>query len=298
MNKPTFLILGTVRSGTTSLYYYLSEHPDVHMSNPKEPRFFDLEYEKGMEFYWKNYFAGWGGEQAVGEARPVKLFLPFVPRRIKQSLPNAKLIAILRNPTDRAFSAWWMHYSRGIDRLSFEDALSEDLERIESGTRFEGEDGEKFWREATQSRREGKIKYRTYLDAGYYAQQIKRYLALFPRSQIKVVFFEDLVSDPESLVRELWQFIGIEATVGLKDRTPRQSSLPAFLLPVSRIAHAARLHKIVPFGVRTRVANLLSKLGKKPQINDTTRKWLIEHYQLHNRELEKIVGRNLSHWDR
>ena len=298
MIKPNFLILGAGKSSTTSLHYYLAQHPDVYMSEPKEPRFFELEYEKGMQFYWNNYFKGWSGQKAVGEASPSNFYLPYVPKRIKHSLPEAKLIAILRNPVDRAHSTWWMHYARGGEPLSFEEAISDSLKRIEAGVTFVGKDGEKLWRDTAYWIGKRKIQYRTYLDRGYYAQQLNRYLALFPRSQIKVVLFEDLCSSPELVVKDLWHFIGVEPSLNLKDSRPQYAAVPRIIVPLLRMAIASRLIRIVPNGMKSRLTMLYPRFGGKARMKDSTRKWLINHYYRHNRELERLLERDLSHWDK
>ena len=95
---PDFFILGAAKAGTTSLFELLKLHPDVFMSSPKEPFFFEYEYEKGLGFYSRTYFRGWNGQKRIGEARVSHLLLPFVPGRIRASRPEARLIAILRDP--------------------------------------------------------------------------------------------------------------------------------------------------------------------------------------------------------
>src|SRR5687768_11767835 len=94
LDRPNFLILGAARSGTTTLHEYLPLHPDVYMSMPKEPLFFEAEYRRGLDYYWRTYFRGWRGQQLVGEARVANLLLPFVVDRIAESVPDAKLIVI------------------------------------------------------------------------------------------------------------------------------------------------------------------------------------------------------------
>jgi hypothetical protein len=89
---PNFFILGAAKCGTSSLRGYLSRHPEVFMSDPKEPFFFEAEYEKGFDFYWRRYFSDWQGEPAIGEARHRNLFLPYVTKRIAASVPDAKLL--------------------------------------------------------------------------------------------------------------------------------------------------------------------------------------------------------------
>lgn len=291
---PTFLILGAGKSGTTSLYHYMAEHPNVYMSEPKEPIFFEAEYEKGLEYYWHKYFSGWKGEQAIGEARPTKLYLPFVPKRLHESLPKAKLIAILRNPIDRAYSAWWMNVCNGKEDLSFEEAIQRDLDRMEAGINFEGESGERLWRENLKNE-----KINIYLDEGYYAKQLKRYLELFPLSQLKVILFEDLCSDLQAVMSELWEFIGVNPKYELKDKTPRNVAVPQMVLRMWRLIRKTGLNQIFPEHAKTWLRFRLSRLSKgKPKMGEETREFLIAHYYKHNRELEKILQRDLSNWDR
>ena len=114
MNRPTFFILGTSKAGTTSLHHYLAQHPDILMSDPKEPPYFRLEYERGAEYYWRTYYRRWSGQRQVGDGSPQNLYLPFVAPRIAASVPDAKLIVLCRHPVDRAVSAWWHNSRAGL----------------------------------------------------------------------------------------------------------------------------------------------------------------------------------------
>jgi hypothetical protein len=102
--RPNFFILGSAKCGSTTLYEHLGQHPDVFFSTPKEPIFFEAEYEKGFDYYWDTYFAAWDGQAAIGEARHRNLFLPYVAPRVHAACPDARLIVIVRNPVDRAYS--------------------------------------------------------------------------------------------------------------------------------------------------------------------------------------------------
>lgn len=104
MDRPTFLLLGAGKAGTTALPWYLGRHPDVLVSQPKEPNFFDTEYGRGLGYYWDTYYGAWNGKTAAGEARAINLLLPFVAERIRDCTPDARLIVTLRDPADRAFS--------------------------------------------------------------------------------------------------------------------------------------------------------------------------------------------------
>ena len=297
--RPNFLILGAAKCGTTSLHYYVDQHPQVYMSEPKEPRFFEMEYSKGVDFYWNTYFGDWSGEPAVGEASPRNLYLPYVPERIRKELPEARLVAILRNPVERALSGWWMAYSLGLEKLSFEDAIRSNMQLLESGFSFGGEEGESLWRDAIiWGETPRPVRYRSYLDIGYYAVQLRRYLRLFPRSQMKILFFEDLCKDPQSLTASIWDFVGVEADYRLPDTSPRMVATPRAGLPLLRIARATQTRRLIPKFLRRLAARLFAELGRKPKIDPALREWLVAHYYEHNRELEQIVERDLSHWDR
>ncbi len=289
MNKPNFIILGAPKGGTTSLYGYLSQHPDVCLAEPKETYFFlSEEYEKGLEFYWDKYFKGWTGQKAIGEATPSYLGVPIAAPRIKECLPEARLIATLRNPVDRVYSAWWMHYCMGNETRSFEEVIQLNFERIKAGIMF--------------SQPVSPVEF------GYYAQQINRYLDLFPRSQFKIVFFEDLLKDPHSVVQGVCTFIGVEPisldtdatawNVGM-DTSENAAKIFGWF---SYLARGLGIRSVTSQEMREnlkrKIASFLSVFGRKPRLSKEMRKVLIEHYYSHNRELEKLTGRDLSHWDR
>lgn len=289
------MILGTIKGGTTSLYAYLNQHPEVLFSTPKEPVFFEYEYARGLEFYQKTYFQARRGERAVGEARVAHLFLPFIPDRILATLPEARFIVILRDPVERAFSHWWMRRCQGAESLSFNDAIAENLQRLAAGQRFEGEQGAEQWLAgfdpvAVLSRA------RIYVDAGYYAEQLQNYYARFPRERIKVVFFEDLQRDPDTLVRELWSFLGVDPGVPLTRMLPHNSAIPSWLSGLFRLTYRLGVHECIPPGTGLRLRHWVSRIGSPPRIEPGIERWLREHYAPHNRALEKLLARDLSHW--
>ena len=133
MTMPTFLIIGAGKSGTTSLYYYLKQHPQVYMSPVKEAHFFDQDEGEKPDFRgpgrsspppitsiedYRALFRGVTDETAVGEATPSYIYIPGAPGRIRRRIPDAKLIAGLRNPTDRAYSAFLHTVRSGRERLT------------------------------------------------------------------------------------------------------------------------------------------------------------------------------------
>lgn len=296
--RPNFMLLGAAKSGTSSLAYYLSQHPQVYVSEPKEPRFFELEYTRGMAYYWSTYFQGWAGEPRIGDANPTNLFLPYVPARIKAELPHAQLLVILRNPVDRAFSDWWMRYSLNVESLPFESAIESNIAQRDAGFIIEEID-EARWREVKHwGQNPPAVRFRWYLEQGYYAQQIQRYLECYPRSSLKVLRFEDLARSPENLMRDVWAFLEVNPDFELLSAAPKMSALPTAARPLLRIARAFRLHGMVPQGMRDWLGNLLPRVSKKPVLSSAMRARLLDYYAPRNRELEQLLGMDFSRWNR
>ena len=127
---PNFFLIGANKAGTTSLHYYLSQHPDVFMSNPKEPRFFSAEYDRGFEYYRRTYFREYEGERIVGDAATQHLYLPFVAKRIASSIHEPRFTVICRNPVDRIISNYWHRTSIGLENRSFEEGIDLNLRQL------------------------------------------------------------------------------------------------------------------------------------------------------------------------
>jgi len=174
MTLPNFIIVGAQKSGTTTLYDILAQHNDIYLSSTKESKFFvdEEKYNRGIEFYSNEYFSNYNGEKAIGEIDPEYIFFEDVPRRLRYDISsNLKLIFILRNPVDRAYSHYLMTYKRGWDELSFKEAIKEEPQRIQKD----------FFSKNHQS----------YITRGYYSKQIKRYLEYFPIKNMHFIIMED-----------------------------------------------------------------------------------------------------------
>jgi hypothetical protein len=189
---PDFVIIGTQRGGTTSLYRYLIEHPDVGSALRKEVHFFDRHYQKGMNWYLAHFPLR---EEAsmVGEASPNYLFHPDVPGRARRAIPHARFIALLRNPVDRAYSQYQMNVKKGIESLSFEDALDKERERLSHSD----DPASSTWRQ------------HSYIKRGLYAEQLECWMSVFPREQFLIIKSEDLYADPERVVRRALAYLGL-----------------------------------------------------------------------------------------
>lgn len=185
---PTFLIAGAMRCGTTSLNAYLREHPDVAVSRPKEVHFFDNNFDKGLDWYLQ-HFPGSDEATAVGEATPDYLYEPETAERIAGTLPEAKILLLLRDPVDRAQSHYWHNRSVGREELSFEDALDAEEGRIARG-------------------RTSRARF-SYVDRGRYTGQIEHMMGHFPREQILVQTFDELTESPTEVYQRACRFIGV-----------------------------------------------------------------------------------------
>lgn len=191
---PDFIIMGTQRGGTTSLYHYLTEHPDIGAAFRKEVHFFDRYYDKGLEWYLA-HFPMRGEFPIVGEASPYYLFHPDVPERAREAVPHAKFIALLRNPIDRAYSGYQMKVRRGVETLSFEDAIDKERERL-SGS----DDPVSLpWR------------HYSYLKRGLYVDQLKRWMSVFPREQFLILKSEDFYENPGWVLNQTLEYLGLRS---------------------------------------------------------------------------------------
>lgn len=195
---PNFLLIGAARCGTTSLYETLRSHADIYLPASKrpEPHFFfkHEEYRKGLLYYEDRYFPRDSQALAIGEASTSYIFGAHVPERVAQALPHVKSIAILRNPIERAFSGYWHTVKSGLETLSFENAI--DLEQHRSNERTHGMAIE--------------IRPFAYAARGDYHEQISRWCTYFPRESLHIVVFDDWLNEPDSVLRGLAEFLGVD----------------------------------------------------------------------------------------
>ena len=240
----------------------MDQHPDIFMSKPKEPYFFEMEYELGAEFYFSKYFGGWQGERVVGESRPRHLYLPYVPTRIHNFNPEAKLIVVLRNPAVRAISHWWHERSRGLEPYGPLEAFEADIARISTGRGVRTPEEIAAYTALIKQQRKGDL--RMYIDSGHYREQLQRYLQLFPREQLHVILFDDLAMHPAETMKRVFEFLEVESS------------------------YASRLD----FPLMNR-----STRGMWNQIDDSVWSRLLEYYEPYNRQLEQLLGCSLAHWD-
>lgn len=192
---PTFIIAGAARSGTTYLYNLLDHHPEIFLAKPRapEPKFFlvDDEYDRGLDYYSDRFFADRGEIAIRGEKSANYLESAVVPGRIARDIPETRLVFVLRDPVDRAFSNFLWSTRNGHETLTFAEAVEREAER------------EKSYAQKVRFARPY-----SYLSRGLYADLLKPYLGLFPREQVKIILHDDFLSDPASVALDLMRFVG------------------------------------------------------------------------------------------
>ena len=211
---PDFVIIGAKRGGTTSLYNYLLEHPSISPLFPgrqhiKGIHYFDSEYARGLRWYYSHFplaVAGhvlarpWASPAIAGEASPYYLFHPLAAQRLRDEVPDVRIIVSLRDPVERAYSHYKERVRHGAEPLSFEDALAAEPGRL-SG------EAERIVRDP--SYRSKAHEDHSYLAQGRYLDMLPRWFALFPREQFHIVASEEFYADPERVVNDAWSFLGL-----------------------------------------------------------------------------------------
>jgi hypothetical protein len=212
---PDWLVIGAQKAGTTSLYYYLVEHPDVAPAFAEEVHFFDHHWTDGLDWYRANFPLALrcsvrrlrGRGCVEGEATPYYLYHPAVPERVRSTVPDARLVVLLRNPVDRAYSHYQHCVRNGRETLSFEEAIDAEPERLR------GED-ERLRRDPAALSRAHQ--HYSYITRGHYEQQLRAWREHFPVEQM-------FVASAESFQRETRRvFAEILAFLGLRDWAPRE----------------------------------------------------------------------------
>lgn len=192
MILPEVLIAGAQKSGTTTLHHALRRHPSVFLPDqPQEIHFFDddVNYAKGLEWYAR-FFKHASSSQVVAQTSPRYIYDPAAPARIHKDMPSARLIFILRNPVDRAYSHYALSLRYGIESLPFDAALQRERERLPVNETYR--------------------RFFSYIDRGLYASQLERFRKVFPRDQMKVLTTERLKADPSGVIRECYEFVGVD----------------------------------------------------------------------------------------
>jgi len=198
--KANFIIIGSISSGTTSLYNYLIQHPKILPAYRKEIYFFDLNYSKGINWYRAYFPLFWEKQKnfVTGEATATYLRHPLCPKRIALTLPNVKMIILLRNPVDRAYAFYHSRKEHGDELMTFEEAIEQEDKRLEGEMARMLDNEEYFARN-----------YYTYgyLSGGIYIEQLKKWMEIFPKKQFLILQSEKFFDEPSKTLDQVTKFL-------------------------------------------------------------------------------------------
>ncbi len=318
---PNCFVIGAPRSGTTSLYEYLNAHPDVYMSPLKEPDFFSrpsldavevtddtasprledaARSDPALRADFEEYaalFAKVGDEKIVGEASAIYLGHPTAAHHLRRYVPGAKLIAILRDPAQRAHSHF-VHAQRiyaEYERSALDDTVTRSI-------------ADEFNQVVDEAYRNGPPEPaitdpQVWVRSGFYHQHLTRFQALFPSDQLIVFLYEDLVEDAQALMTSIFHFLAIDDTFTLPSTAafnasvvPKSRTVFRFFTtrnPVMRYARAVAPTRLRDLAMRSR-NRLLG--GEKPPLDPDQRAKLVAIYHDDIERLQELLGRDLSSW--
>jgi len=276
MTWPNFFIVGAPKAGTTSMYFYLKDHQEIFMSPIKEPNFFSVSIIPSDYFLkpirdekkYQKLFDGITNEKVIGEATPHYLRDPHAPKLIRDRIPHAKILIILRNPVERTFSHYLDYHSYGIEKMPF-------LEAIQSSQ----------WSDH-------------YVEGSLYSTQVKRYFDTFGEKQVKVIFLEEMMKYQEETIKEVLDFL--EVTNYLPKSAAK--TFNKFSLPRGKLSQIVLTNTTVrsfsnallPSSIRNLLREkLLLKNAKKPTMSDKERNMLGNLYYDDIQKLHKVIQREL-----
>lgn len=286
MTLPNFMIIGVAKAGTTSLHRYLDQHPQVFMCPVKETNFFACEDAragtwtgevdlpnparfrvKTLEAY-EALFAGVSDEIAIGEASPRYFGCHTTPQRIRECIPDVKLVASLRNPADRAFSGFLMRVRKGCAEMKIRERLTPESHHVREG---------------------------------FYYSRLKRYFDIFPKDQIKICLFEEFKEDPAKIVVDLFDFLGVDTNF-VPDTSIKHNpaGIPKIRL-LNRLFFDPTLIRtaklVLPESVQGMAKRVQQQnLNTPPKIPADLRAKLLDLYREDILKLEGLLDRDLSIW--
>lgn len=253
--EPDFLVVGAQRCGTTSLFRALEQHPDVvRPTFDKGINYFDINYGRGARWYRAHFplaATGWPlarhrRPRVTFEASGYYIFHPLAPDRIARDLPNVKIVAMLRDPVERAYSAWKHETARGFDHMTFEEAIAQEVLRTA---------GERERMVADPSYQSFAYRHHSYTARGHYAAQLREFYERLPASNIHVVFSESFFAQPEHEFALLAEFLGIDASAGMSFE--RHNARPSGPMP-------GRTREVLTNIYATEADELETLVGRRP----------------------------------
>jgi len=287
---PNFLVVGTMKAGTTTLHDILRQHSQIFLPSEKEIHFFDRDetFHKGINYY-SSFFAEAKPNQIVGEITPIYIFNPKVPERIVQTLgKNIKLIFIFRNPANRFYSHYKMRVLRGEEKRSLNQILNHELTMFNNGIIYHD--------------------YFNFILRGFYARQVERYLSLFPRKQLFFVLFEeDFIKNRKQTIENILTFLGVSNENLILNIKSFQSK-PIFSKRFYTLLNSSNIllnstkvlipSKKIRILLKAKLSSLNAGKGHFPdeEFKQIKSQLIRDVYIDDIKKLEKLINRDLSNW--
>ena len=278
------LVPGAPKSGSTSLWTYLRRHPMIFMAPKKELWFFseDSGWLKGLDWYARQ-FPGYNGEKIVGEATPTYLYSAKALSRIKETIPDVRLVFILRNPVRRAFSHYWHNMAKLVEKRRFEEAMKQDMESIPQKDPGKGSCSY-FW-------------------MGCYERYLRPWYDSFPKRNLLVILFEELRDQPSDVLSRIYRFLDV-AEINPSRESRRENPGKYFRYPWMRYFYTSFPKKelvlrALPDKYRNQFRSLRDKAcfeNERPTMSHCMESRLAEAYDEEITRLEKRLERDLSIW--
>ncbi|TMK34557.1 MAG: sulfotransferase [Actinobacteria bacterium] len=291
MTLPDFIVVGAAKAGTTALYWYLGDHPQVFMSRVKETNYFAYGLDEGGHLLYgdpelhhfpirtidayERSFEGAGDARAVGEASPIYLECPQSAGRIRDTIPHARIICGLRDPVDRAYSDYLMYLRSRGRRLDAARELTPSAAWARPDSHW--------------------------MQISMYHEALRRYFDVFPPERIYVFLFDDLKADQAGLVRDLYRFLGADDSFVPDFDTPHNvGGMPASML-LERVFTNDSLRRAVDPWIPKRAADWARRtrtrnLRRAPRLPNELAKELRERFRDDISKTAELIGRDLSLW--
>lgn len=287
MKKTDFFIVGAAKSGTTSLAHYMNEHPEVQMSEIKEPNYFSFEEVDAQKLHSdgkiirteKEYHALFSGhtEKVWGEASVSYLFYPKVASRIYAYNPHARIIILLRAPSKRAFSHYSMDRRLGLVDMDFEDILNKRGNNPKLN-----------------------IYYQQYIELGFYSPQVSRYFQIFGEENVSVNLMSDFITNPSGFTQQIYAFIGVDSNFCPEKFDRHNAHIASDNKLIQRMYRSKIIRKSVKKlsspALRDFIRKIAFKPGKTDVLKPEVNQQLKDLYRDDVLKLEALLNRNLNEW--
>jgi len=284
-----FICAGSGKSGTTSLYHMLKSHPEICMANKKEDNYFINSNTPSLKEYTSKYFPHYDKDKhkILGSVSPAYLFYPEAKQKIFNLLgSDTKIFFVLRNPIDFAYSHYWMSYRRGIELLSFEDALKEENKRLQKGDYY--------------------LKHFGYKCKGMYYKHLKEFYDLFPTQRIKIFIYEEVIRDASNVMMHLFNYLNVNnINYNIENIEKNIGYLPKYEFLRKIHGQPLKIKRLFKFiipcrNIRWKFYPIIEKFNrsnkKYPPMRISTKKYLLDLFYDDIKKLEELAKLDLSEW--